>query len=50
MAVLVVEHDVDLLMELCARIQVLAHGEVIFEGNPVEVQANPKVREVYLGH
>ena len=49
-AVIVVEHDMDLIMNLCDRIQVLAHGEVIFEGNPVEVQANPKVREVYLGH
>lgn len=49
-AVIVVEHDMDLIMNLCDRIQVLAHGEVIFEGNPVEVQANPQVREVYLGH
>lgn len=49
-AVIVVEHDMDLIMNLCDRIQVLAHGEVIFEGNPAEVQANPQVREVYLGH
>ena len=50
LAVIVVEHDMDLIMNLCDRIQVLAHGEVIFEGNPAEVQANPQVREVYLGH
>ncbi len=50
LAVIVVEHDMDLIMNLCDRIQVLAHGEVIFEGNPAEVQANPRVREVYLGH
>jgi branched-chain amino acid transport system ATP-binding protein len=49
-AVIVVEHDMDLIMNLCDRIQVLAHGEMIFEGNPAEVQANPRVREVYLGH
>jgi branched-chain amino acid transport system ATP-binding protein len=49
-AVIVVEHDMDLIMNLCERIQVLAHGEVIFEGSPAEVQANPQVREVYLGH
>ena len=48
-AVVVVEHDMDLIMNLCDRIQVLAHGEVIFEGSPAEVQANPRVREVYLG-
>ena len=50
LAVVVVEHDMDLIMNLCERIQVLAHGERIFEGTPTEVQANPRVREVYLGH
>jgi branched-chain amino acid transport system ATP-binding protein len=49
LAVIVVEHDMDLIMNLCERIQVLAHGEKIFEGTPAEVQANPLVREVYLG-
>ena len=49
LAVIVVEHDMDLIMNLCERIQVLAHGERIFEGTPKEVQANPRVREVYLG-
>jgi branched-chain amino acid transport system ATP-binding protein len=50
LAVIVVEHDMDLVMNLCERIQVLAHGERIFEGTPAEVQANARVREVYLGH
>jgi branched-chain amino acid transport system ATP-binding protein len=50
LAVIVVEHDMDLIMNLCERIQVLAHGSRIFEGTPAEVQANPRVREVYLGH
>jgi branched-chain amino acid transport system ATP-binding protein len=50
LAVIVVEHDMDLIMNLCERIQVLAHGERIFEGTPAEVQAHPRVREVYLGH
>jgi branched-chain amino acid transport system ATP-binding protein len=50
LAVIVVEHDMDLIMNLCERIQVLAHGIRIFEGSPAEVQANPRVREVYLGH
>ncbi len=49
LAVIVVEHDMELIMNLCERIQVLAHGERIFEGTPSEVQANPRVREVYLG-
>ena len=50
LAVIVVEHDMDLIMNLCERIQVLAHGSRIFEGTPAEVQASPRVREVYLGH
>jgi branched-chain amino acid transport system ATP-binding protein len=50
LAVIVVEHDMDLIMNLCERIQVLAHGERIFEGTPAAVQAHPHVREVYLGH
>lgn len=50
LAVIVVEHDMDLIMNLCDRIQVLAYGEVIFEGTPAEVQTHPRVREVYLGH
>ena len=50
LAVIVVEHDMDLIMNLCDRIQVLAYGDTIFEGSPAEVQANPRVREVYLGH
>jgi branched-chain amino acid transport system ATP-binding protein len=48
-AVIVVEHDMDLIMNLCERIQVLSHGEVIFEGTPAAVRASQRVRDVYLG-
>lgn len=47
--VIVVEHDMDLIMNVCERIQVLATGEVICVGTPEEVRRHPRVREAYLG-
>jgi branched-chain amino acid transport system ATP-binding protein len=49
-AIIVVEHDMDLIMNLCERIQVLATGEVICMGTPGEVRSDARVREAYLGH
>ena len=48
-AVIIVDHDMDLVFGLANRIIVLHYGQIIAEGTPEEIQADPRVREVYMG-
>ncbi len=48
-AVLIIEHDMDLVFRVARRITVLVQGSILFEGTPDEVAADERVREVYLG-
>ncbi|HVB92042.1 MAG TPA: ATP-binding cassette domain-containing protein [Acidimicrobiales bacterium] len=49
MGVLLVEHDMALVMAICARVDVLDEGRVIARGDPASVRANPVVQKAYLG-
>jgi len=48
-AVIIVDHDMDLIFGVAERIIVLHYGQIIAEGTPVEIQSDPNVKEIYLG-
>ena len=49
LSLLMIEHDMKVVFSLADRITVLYYGEVLATGTPAEIQANARVREVYLG-
>jgi ABC-type branched-subunit amino acid transport system ATPase component len=48
-ALLIIEHDMDLVFRVAQRITVLVQGSVLVEGSPEAIAADPEVRRVYLG-
>jgi branched-chain amino acid transport system ATP-binding protein len=48
-AVLIIEHDMDVVFRFAKRVTVMVNGAVFAEGTPREIESNPQVRDVYLG-
>jgi branched-chain amino acid transport system permease protein len=49
MSILLVEHDMDLVMDVCDHLVVMEFGTLLTQGTPVEIQQSPAVRAAYLG-
>jgi branched-chain amino acid transport system ATP-binding protein len=49
LTVVIIEHDMDLALDVADRVTVLNYGQVVFEGTPAETRASDLVNEIYLG-
>ena len=49
MSILLVEHDMDLVMDVCDHLVVMEFGTLLTQGTPLEIQQSPAVRAAYLG-
>jgi branched-chain amino acid transport system ATP-binding protein len=49
LAILLIEHDMDVVFDVAAEISVLHFGQVLETGTPAQIHASPRVQEIYLG-
>ena len=49
LAIVVIEHDMRFIFNLCDRVLCLVQGRVLIQGTPTEVQSDPRVIEAYIG-
>jgi branched-chain amino acid transport system ATP-binding protein len=49
LAILLIEHDMDVVFDVAAQISVLHFGEILETGTPAQIHASPRVQEIYLG-
>jgi branched-chain amino acid transport system ATP-binding protein len=50
LSIIMIEHDMDVALQFAERISIMHHGRLVVEGSREDVVANPRTREVYLGH